>query len=255
MPSFWAHNFDHLDLARGARVLQVGAGTGYYAALLAEMVGADGRVTAVEYDTGLAARARANLGAWRQVEVVAGDGRTHDPGEVDAVVVFAGSTHPAELWLARLADGGRLVMPLTADDWRGFMLRAVRHGDDFDAAAISGVGIFPCAGGRDEEAAKRLRRTLQAEYLGRGSASDLPIRALHRGEAATEDEAKVWYFAPGFWLERATRAELARKPPRQPALPEIGTTIARPNGTRAAPVSKPAPPGSSTRLPPGGPAA
>jgi protein-L-isoaspartate(D-aspartate) O-methyltransferase len=224
LPSFWAHNFDHLDLAPGERVLQVGAGTGYYSALLAEMVGPQGRVTAVEYDRELAARARANLGAWPQVEVVAGDGRAHDPGEVDAVVAFAGSTHPAELWLERLADGGRLLIPLTGENWWGFMLRAVRHGEDFDAAAIGWVGIFPCAGGRDEDAAKRLSRALRSEDRSRGSARDIPIRALHRGEAAAEDADKVWYRAPGFWLERATGAELARKPPI--ALPEIGASQA-----------------------------
>src|SRR5258708_2522270 len=38
MPSFWAHNLDQLDLQRGERVLQVGAGTGYYSGILAEMV-------------------------------------------------------------------------------------------------------------------------------------------------------------------------------------------------------------------------
>jgi len=62
LPSFWAHNFDYLDLRRGERVLQVGAGTGYYSALLAEMVGPHGRVTAVEYDAALAVQARENLG-------------------------------------------------------------------------------------------------------------------------------------------------------------------------------------------------
>ena len=130
LPSFWAHNFDYLDLRRGERVLQVGAGTGYYSALLAEMVGPHGRVTAVEYDAALAAQARANLAPWRHVEVVAGDGRAHDPGEVDAVVAFAGSTHPAPLWLERLSEGGRLLIPLTGENWWGFMLRGE---SDFDA--------------------------------------------------------------------------------------------------------------------------
>src|ERR1700736_6386010 len=123
MPSFWAHNLDQLDLQRGERVLQVGAGTGYYSAILAEMVGPQGRVTAVEYDAELAARARTNAEPWRQVEVVSGDGRAHDAGEVDAIVVFAGSTHPAPLWLDRLGDGGRLIMPLTGKNRGGFMLR------------------------------------------------------------------------------------------------------------------------------------
>jgi protein-L-isoaspartate(D-aspartate) O-methyltransferase len=200
MPSFWAHNLDHLDLARGERVLQVGAGTGYYSAILAEMVGPQGRVTAVEFDAELAARARANLEPWRHVAVVSGDGRAHDAGEVDAIVAFAGSTHPARLWLDRLADGGRLIMPLTGENWWGFMLRAVRRGDEFEAAAIGGVAIFPCMGGRDEDAAGRLERVLTGAY--RGRALDIPIQALRRGEPSPEDADRVWYQAPGFWLER-----------------------------------------------------
>jgi len=64
LPSFWAHNFDHLDLKRDQRVMQVGAGTGYYTAVLAEIVGANGRVIAVECDGELAARARINLDPW-----------------------------------------------------------------------------------------------------------------------------------------------------------------------------------------------
>jgi protein-L-isoaspartate(D-aspartate) O-methyltransferase len=198
MPSFWAHNLDHLDLQHGERVLQVGAGTGYYTAVLAEIVGPRGRVTAVEHDEALAARARRNLESWRHVEVVAGDGCTHDPGEVDAVVVFAGATHPAPLWLDRLAEGGRLVMPLTADRWWGFMLRAIRRGEDFAASAIGWVGIFPCAGGRDAEAAQELAQALQAVQA--RAATDLPFRTLHRGEPGPDDAA--WYRAPGFWLER-----------------------------------------------------
>jgi protein-L-isoaspartate(D-aspartate) O-methyltransferase len=202
LPSFWAHNLDHLDLRRGERVLQVGAGTGYYSAVLAEIVGPRGRVTTVEYDEELVARARVNLEPWRQVEVVAGDGCSHDPGEVDAVVVFAGATHPAPLWLDRLAEGGRLVMPLTSEDWWGFMLRAIRRGEEFDATATGWVGIFPCAGGRDEDAARRLAAALKEAQT--RSANDLPFRSLHRGEPGPEDDA--WYHAPGFWLQRGPPA-------------------------------------------------
>jgi protein-L-isoaspartate(D-aspartate) O-methyltransferase len=202
LPSFWAHNFDHLDFAAGERVLQVGAGTGYYSAILAEMAGPQGRVVAIEHDAELAARARANLEPWQQVEVAAGDGRTYDAGEVDAIVVFAGSTHPAPLWLDRLADGGRLIMPLTGENRWGFVLRAVRRGDAFEAASIAWVGIYPCAGGRDEEAASRLRQRLRTEFRGWGYARDLRICALHRGTPDPEAMPRVWYHAPGFWLER-----------------------------------------------------
>ena len=124
-------------------------------------------------------------------------------------MAFAGSTHPAPLWLDRLADNGRLLMPLTSEKRWGFMLRATRRGREFAAASIGWVGIFPCAGGRDPEAAQRLEDALKAA---RGSAAtDLPIRALHRGEPAPDARAHGLVSRPGFWLERspegATRAD------------------------------------------------
>jgi protein-L-isoaspartate(D-aspartate) O-methyltransferase len=206
-PSFWARNLDHLDLARGERVLQVGAGTGYYSAVLAEIVGPAGRVTAVEVDPQLASQARTNLANWPQVDVVSGDGRSVDAGELDAVIVFAGTTHPSPQWLARLAEGGRLLMPLTSESWFGFLLRAIRHGDGFAASSIGGVGIYPCVGGRDEEAAKRLQAALEGVSPGK-----VPVRALHLGDPGAADAEKVWYQAAGFWLEREPAAQNTTAP-------------------------------------------
>lgn len=123
MPSFWARNLEHLDIARGERVLQLGAGTGYYSAVLAEIVGTAGRVTAVETVPMLAGQARGNLASWPQVNVVSGDGRTVDVGELDVIIAFARSTHPSRLWLDRLVEGGRLLMPLTDESWRGVSSR------------------------------------------------------------------------------------------------------------------------------------
>ncbi len=53
-PSMWAYLFDHLSLKPGERVLQVGAGSGYYTAILAELVGRSGHIRAIEYDKRLA---------------------------------------------------------------------------------------------------------------------------------------------------------------------------------------------------------
>src|SRR5205807_2498385 len=78
----------------------------------------------------------------------------------DVLVAFAGSTHPAPLWLDRLAEGGRLMMPLTGEDRLGFMLRAIRRSETFAAASIGSVGIYPCMGGRDDQAAARLSQTV-----------------------------------------------------------------------------------------------
>lgn len=194
-PSLWAYMFDRLGLAAGERVLQVGAGTGYYAAILAELVGPHGRLTAVEYDSQLAARAADALVPWRQVELVHGDGATVDPGEVDAVVAFAGVTHPAPLWLDRLAGGGRLMVGLTGPDWWGFMLLATRAGEAFHADALGPVGIIPFVG-RDEAAAQRLGRAMT-----RLKGKPPPIASLHRG-TPPERARDVWYHGPGFWLSR-----------------------------------------------------
>lgn len=197
MPSFWARNLEHLDIARSERVLQVGAGTGYYSAVLAEIVGSAGRVTAVETDPMLASQARANLVNWPQVNVVAGDGRTVDVGELDVIIVFAGSTHPSRLWLDRLVEGGRLLMPLTDESWRGFLLRVIRRRNRFEASSIGAVSVYPCIGGRDDEAGRRLRMALEDLPPGK-----VPIRALHVSGAGSDDAEKVWFQAEGFWLER-----------------------------------------------------
>ena len=224
MPSFWAKNLDNLELKKGHHVLQVGAGTGYYSAVLAEIVGEDGHVTAGEYDEELAARARTNLTAWANVEVVCGNGRSHDPGDVDTVVVFAGSTHPAPLWLDRLRSGGQMLMPLTSWHWFGFLLLATRPAstddtsitlpgsrgtDRFEAKSIGGVGIFPCTDGRDEAAAVRLSEAMDKVLRAAPRPPimpDIPIQALYRGDPPADAADRVWYAGPGFWLERKAEA-------------------------------------------------
>jgi len=221
MPSFWAGNFDALDVKRGQRVLQVGAGVGYYTAILAELVGPEGHVTAVEYDQELAARARDNLSDRGNVEVIAGDGCAHDAGPVDLIVVFAGSTQPAPLWLERLTPGGQLLMPLTPNRWSiGLLLLArrpskcdeativlpeFRDSNRFEARSIGGVRIFPCVGNRDEAAAQRLEQAIDQALRNapRGRLyPEIPICALHCGEPGPGRADRVWYAAPGFWLER-----------------------------------------------------
>jgi protein-L-isoaspartate(D-aspartate) O-methyltransferase len=204
LPSLWARSFDHVDWRRQKRVMQVGSGTGYYAAVLAEIVGPNGRVIAVECDDDLAAKARDNLRPWAQVEVVHGDGRTHDPRR--------GRRHHR----FRRLDPPRSHLARSPDPRRGFLLRVTRCRDHdaslivlpaardenrFDAEAVGGVGIFPCSGGRDEKAAKRLQDALAEPRAGSWH-SAVPIEALHRGEPGPEAMDKVWYCGPDFWLER-----------------------------------------------------
>jgi protein-L-isoaspartate(D-aspartate) O-methyltransferase len=138
--SLWAALFDQLGLATGDRGLHVGAGLGYYSAILAEIVGRSGEVSAIEIDAGLAERARANLARARpQASVVARDGfgfRADEP--VDAIVVNAGVSHLAPPWLDSLkADGGRLLVPFTNANLWGAFLMVSRQG------ALSGSFCVP----------------------------------------------------------------------------------------------------------------
>jgi protein-L-isoaspartate(D-aspartate) O-methyltransferase len=113
-PGVVSVSIDALALRPGARVLHVGAGWGYYTALIARCVGPTGRVLAFEVDEALAAQARSNLNAWHQVELRCDDA-SRLPGETfDAILFNAGVTHPHDAWLDALAPGGRMVLPLTA---------------------------------------------------------------------------------------------------------------------------------------------
>jgi protein-L-isoaspartate(D-aspartate) O-methyltransferase len=89
----------------GEHVVHVGAGVGYYTAILAELVGVAGRVTAIEFDAELAARARANLAQTPHVRAVHGDGTRAMFEPADVIYVNAGATRPADAWLDRLKEG------------------------------------------------------------------------------------------------------------------------------------------------------
>jgi protein-L-isoaspartate(D-aspartate) O-methyltransferase len=154
-PAFLALLIDALELQTGDHIVHVGCGTGYYTAVMAEVVGHKGHVTAIEIDFELAERARSNLSHLPQVEVVQGDGGKYNPGPGDAILVNAGATHPQSIWLDSLRPGGRLILPLTpADDedgTKGGVFKLRRQGANFAASFISRVAIFPCQGARAPE--------------------------------------------------------------------------------------------------------
>ena len=174
-PSLHAHLMHQASPAAGEHVVHIGTGTGYYTAILAHLVGPSGRVTGIEYDPDLAARARANLAPYANVRIREGDGTSVSFDAADVIYVNAGCTRPAEGWLDSLADGGRLILPLTSDQGfsggapeqvarAGAVFRVQRKAADYDVAWISAVAIIPCDGGRDEVSEKAL-----AEAFARGN--------------------------------------------------------------------------------------
>ncbi len=119
-----------LDVPRGARVLDVGAGSGWTTALLGVLVGPHGSVLGVELEPELAERAAASVAAagmpWARV-VPARPGVLGWPDDegYDRILCSASPpTLPDEL-VRQLRDGGRLVMPVQHTMWL-----VERHGDD-----------------------------------------------------------------------------------------------------------------------------
>jgi protein-L-isoaspartate(D-aspartate) O-methyltransferase len=201
-PSLHAHLIHRASPAAGEHVVHIGTGTGYYTAILAHLAGQSGRVTGIEYDPELAARAKTNLASHPNVEVIKGDGALVSFNEADVIYVNAGCTRPAESWLDRLADGGRLILPMTSDQGfgasspeqmarSGAVFRIERRGHDYFATWISRVAIFPCAGSRDEVSERAL-----AEAFAKGGWQR--VTRLYRDQEIPEE--RCWLRGAGWCL-------------------------------------------------------
>ena len=181
----------------GEHVVHVGAGVGYYTAILHRLVGRQGKVTAIEFDSGLAARLAANFAGARNISVVHGDGARVPFDSADVIYVNAGATKPAEMWLDGLAENGRLILPLTAGEFpagdvrHGAVFRIERHGNDFLVQRIAGVAIFPCEGMRDAESQAALAAAFE-----KGRAQE--VTRLYRRDDVPEEDC--WLRGTGWSL-------------------------------------------------------
>jgi protein-L-isoaspartate(D-aspartate) O-methyltransferase len=198
-PSLWAFVYDQLDLAAGQHIVHIGTGTGYYTAILADITGRDGRITAIEIDADLAERTRTNLApAWPQANVITADGFVFRPDlPADAIIVNAGVTHFATPWLDALTDNGRLLVPLTNEQrWGAFVLITRRPGEPprYAARHVCRVGIIDCVGGRDDAAQERLATAIRRHDFA-------SIQSLRRPPEEPDDTC--WLAGDGWWLSTA----------------------------------------------------
>ena len=115
-PGIMAIMLDQLDLVPGHRVLEIGAGTGYNAALMRHIVGPSGRVVSVDIDSDLADLARSHLAGagYPDVTVVCADGAEGYVANApyDRLIATVGVSDLAPAWLAQVTPEARIVVPL-----------------------------------------------------------------------------------------------------------------------------------------------
>jgi protein-L-isoaspartate(D-aspartate) O-methyltransferase len=193
-PTLHAYCLAALDVKKGERVVHVGAGTGYYTALLAKLVGATGAVDAYEVVPEFARRAADNLAEFPYVTVHARSGAEGPLPACDVLYVNAGATGPLEVWLDALRPKGRLLFPMTPDEGAGAMLLITKKDDGgFAARFLMQVQFVPCIGARNEIEAQRLSKAFRDSGWAK-------VRSLHRNDAP---DKSCWFSGDGWWLSTA----------------------------------------------------
>ena len=131
-PLMVAEMTEVLELERGMKVLEVGAGSGYQAAIIKELVGEEGEVVSIEKIPELAKFARGNLKrSGYEVEVVVGDGTLGYEAKApyDRIMVTAGAPDVPERLVEQLKVGGLLVIPVGGGHMQALkIVRKVREG-------------------------------------------------------------------------------------------------------------------------------
>jgi protein-L-isoaspartate(D-aspartate) O-methyltransferase len=130
----------------GESVTHIGAGTGYYSAILSMLVLPGGRVDAIEIDERLAVSARNNLAPFENVTVISGNGVELPLQRSDVIYVNAGVAAPPAQWLQALRPGGRLLFPWRPSQTVALAALVTRAAAGFNLKPLMPAWFIPCVG-------------------------------------------------------------------------------------------------------------
>jgi protein-L-isoaspartate(D-aspartate) O-methyltransferase len=133
----------------GETVCHIGAGTGYYSAILSVLTLPGGTVHAFEIDENLAGRARDNLEPFENVSVIPGDAARLPLPPSDLIYVSAGVVTPPPGWLTALRPQGRMIFPWRPSQATGLAVIITRKPAGFSAKPLMASYFIPCVGAPD----------------------------------------------------------------------------------------------------------
>lgn len=145
-PALHAAWIDAISPHPGETVIHVGAGLGYYTAILSRLVEPGGHVEAFEYEADLAAQAQRNLQGCSNVTVHAASAFGRVLPNADIVYVNAGVLAPDVEWLRALNPDGRLIFPWQPHKGWGPAVLVHRQANGFSAHSLMNVGFISCNG-------------------------------------------------------------------------------------------------------------
>ncbi|MFJ9113040.1 methyltransferase domain-containing protein [Streptomyces sp. NPDC102283] len=254
MPSMAARMLQLLDVCDGHRVLEIGTGTGYVAALLCERLG-DERVYSVEVDPAVARQAAVHIaGAGYRPHLHVGDGAEPIPGmgPVDRLIATCALRHIPHTLVRQVRPGGVIVAPLAREFWSGALVQLHVQDDGTAAGPFRGSAMYmpmrahrpvhheiegngrPRAAGLDPARILDLGFALYAgarlpgvRVTGRTTADGARVWVSHEdGAAATTATGEaVWQYGPGFLWEDVEQAWREYEGLGRPEFDQFGMSV------------------------------
>ncbi|MFJ5303898.1 methyltransferase domain-containing protein [Streptomyces sp. NPDC088350] len=183
-PSLMARMLVELGVEDGDRVLEIGAGTGYNAALLAHRLG-DDLVTTVDLEPEITESARSHLAdAGYRPAVVTGDGTRGVPeqGPYDRIVATCALPTIPHGWLAQCSPGARILAPLAT----GLIALTVRDAEHAEGAFLNTAAYFVPLRGAEPSPAEEIPHRAGDHELFRF------LLTLTHGSLAPQDARELW---------------------------------------------------------------
>jgi protein-L-isoaspartate(D-aspartate) O-methyltransferase len=182
----------------GDAVCHIGAGTGYYTALLSMLTLPGGSVQAFEIDEALARQAVEHLEPFAGVTVTCGDATSLPVPASDLIYVNAGVVAPPRSWLEALRPGGRLIFPWRPTDSIGLTMLLKRSESGLEAKPLMPSWFIPCIGASNADQCTKMpgrseARSVRSAWLTADRKPDATAVAAYRD---------VWFSSAAILAER-----------------------------------------------------